>query len=839
MQVMLDDVDMSAVLAVSYTQNSTEQHILNGLAVLLGTSHTLRKSRFVRHVLQIVANRCRLANDPRRLARVASMYLNLAVTDPAQRGNYVRAANSYFDLLPPREPVLWAFKHETRYWAGVRRHVDAVIAGSGIMQVMAHHFRRKKHDVSWLPEHTKALFSQDSQTFSCGVLGLLRCISILDHYSSVLPCQMSADFCLHVVQGILESTRFFLFHPLLYVPSTLLLVTLCPQECVEVVLDHLFFHLCATMVGGLGATDQSLSMQCLGDDDDNDGDNADDGCHEPGKAQVPHRQLCENTLSQCIEHMVTRADIAKNIANYLALKPCVFDLVSAAAEIVPKPRGACRSDDCNTNKSRPLHIPRTQTHMNVCCLVGNILQRSSTLAEKEVRVILGYMQHLVDASLLCNVSFSIVGVLTRLVFMQSDGGQVFPPPVLQHVLELLNTIVGISGNRMCNEELTTVVRECVVCILAKQQTQLLPQAWDVLVDICTQQIEHKQALHLTLPDGLVESLVVVAQNTTEKTFVATLLRMKHIFERLGPVTSMTTRTRRHLVDLLKIPLCRGILIPKTQLRQVFADIGLLGYAVALAQLFVRLDNSRGRHTCTMLSVVHTLFLLILFQAPGYATKDTTLRLCAKIMSSPNVRETQRIRTLTMVVELLGRYHHSAAKTSNSPLSPISPVLVRHLIHTLVPHPLHIVYSEVPLVLCIISSLLSHRRLVCLCEATDKPDAPGALACAEIYVFCGNALGNLHAMASTPVHRHGLLLIQRILRRLLTSPMHCHMSATPKLCPLVLLHRLQAVRHFIITKPDAFQDGAHSSGLVENAALLMLVTARVPAVKATAAPKCML
>ena len=838
MQAMLDDADMSAVLAVSYTQNSTEQHILSGLAVLLSTSHTLRKSRFVRQVLQIVANRCRLANVPSKLARVASMYLNLAVTDPAHRCNYVRAANGYFDLFPPRQAVLWAFKHETRYWAGVRRHVDAVVAGSGIMHVMAQHFRRKKHDVSWLPENTKALLSQDSQTFSCGVLGVLRCISILDHYSSVLPCQMSADFCLHVVQGILENTRFFLLHPLLYVPTTLLLGTLCPKACVEVVLDHLFFHLCATVVGGLAATEPPQSIQCLGDDDGNDGDNADDGWHEPGQAHVPHRQLCENTLSQCIEHMVSRVDIARNTANYLAIKPCVFDLVSAAAEIVPKPRAACRSDEGYNNTKRQLDPPRTQTHMNVCCLVGTLLQRSSTVADKEVRVILGYVQHLADASLLCTMSFSIVSVLSRLVFMLSDGGHVFIPSVLQHLLELLNTIVGISGNRMCSEEVMTVVRECVVCILAKQQTQLSLEAWDVMADICTHQIEHKQVLNLPLPDGLIESIIVVAQNTSEKTFGAILVRMKNIYERFGPVTSMATRTRRHLIDLLKIPLCRGVFMPKAQLRLLFADIGLVGHAEGLARLFVRLDNSRGRHTCSMLSVVHTLFLLILFQAPGYATKDTTLRLCAKIMSSPNVRETQRVRTLTMVVELLGRYHHCAANNNNTSLSPICSVLVRHLIHTLIPHPLHIVYSEVPLVLCIISSLLSHRRLVCLCEATDKPEAPGAIACAEIYVFCGNALGNLHAMAATPVHRHGLLLIQRILHSLLTSQMHCDVVAAQKLPVLVLLQRLQALRQFMITKAEVFHDAAHSSGLIENAALLMLVNARASGVKASTAPMCM-
>jgi len=443
-----------------------------------------------------------------------------------------------------------------------------------------------------------------------------------------------------------------------------------------------------------------------------------------------------------------------------------------------------------------------------------------------MRAILCYVQQLADASLLCIVSFSIVSVLTRLVFMQSDVGHLIPAPLLQHMLELLNSIVSISGRRMCNEELMTVISDCIVCILAKQQTQLSLQAWDVVAGICQQQIEHKQLLKLQCPDGLVESLVVVAQNSSEKAFVAMLIPLKHIYERFGPVTTLVTRVRRHLIDLLKIPLCRGIFMPKTELRLLFADIGLVRHAEALANLFSRLDNTRGRHTCAMLSVAHTLFLLVLFQEPGYATKDATLRLCAKIMLSPNVRATQRMRTLTMIVEVLCRYHHSAAKAMRTGLSAISPALVRHLVSTLIPHPPHIVYSEVPLVLCIISSVLSHRRLVCLCETNTAPNGPGATACADIYVFCGNVLGNINAMAATPVHRHGLLLVQRILHRLLTSPMHCHAAITPKLSQPALLQNLQAMRHFMVTKPEAFETGSHASGLLENAALLLLVQARV-------------
>jgi len=57
-------------------------------------------------------------------------------------------------------------------------------------------------------------------------------------------------------------------------------------------------------------------------------------------------------------------------------------------------------------------------------------------------------------------------------------------------------------------------------------------------------------------------------------------------------------------------------------------------------------------------------------------------------------------------------------------------------------------------------------------------------------------------------------------------MHCHAAITPKLSQPALLQNLQAMRHFMATKPEAFEAVSHASGLLENAALLLLVQARV-------------
>jgi hypothetical protein len=83
-------------------------------------------------------------------------------------------------------------------------------------------------------------------------------------------------------------------------------------------------------------------------------------------------------------------------------------------------------------------------------------------------------------------------------------------------------------------------------------------------EICSGQLRHKQDNNLPCPDGLVEALIISAQHTSHVTFGTTLSSMKTIYERFGPVAGMNSRKRRQFIDLLKIPLCRGLIFPKAR-----------------------------------------------------------------------------------------------------------------------------------------------------------------------------------------------------------------------------------------------------------------------------------
>ena len=820
MQGILDDADLVEVLALSYIQKFTDTTILGGVTVLLRTSHTCRRSLFVRRVLEIVTKRFHRTNDPHNLARIASMYLNLTVASAPYRIDYVDAANAFFGMFPPRVPKLLACTHETQYWAVNQRHVKSVMVESGIMHVLALHFRRRKCEGIWSPEHTRASLQQDHDTFSCGVFGLLGCISVIDT-SCVLPCAMNPDFKLHVTQGILENASLFPMQPRLYIASIQLLRLMCPVSCVESALDYLLQQFSAVVL----RVDSSDAQQC------------DTGMEvewtspasSPTTSQASdwqERQHMENTLTQCIEHIVTRQDLVKSTENYVALKSCLGDIASAGIAIVLEGQ-LCSADIHQGMNDDRIVDTRAQTHMNTCCLLNHILPRCSGVTEKELLAILDYVQHLANASLLSILSFSIVTLLSRLVSVYRVARQAFNPPALQNLLELLHTTMHTTGHNFCNKESVLVLAECVMCILVEQRPQLSCGAWDVMSEICSGQLRHKQDNNLPCPDGLVEALIISAQHTSDVTFGTTLSSMKSIYERFGSVVGMNSRKRRQFIDLLNIPLCRGLIFPKAQMKQIFSDLGVIKHAEEFAHLFSRLENSKGRHTCGMLSVVHTLFLLVLFQESEYSTKDTTLRLCAKIMSAPNVREPHRIRTYSMMVELLGRYHRcSMDGIFPGTACAMCPALILHLVRAIIPLPNRIVYSEVPLILCIISALLTHGRFMCLCEKNTSSGGPGSVACREIYTFCGGVLADFKIMAATAVHRHGVLLVQRIIRRLLTSPVHRHDIATPFISKQFLLERLDDVRRLIMEHPDTFPTCAHVNGLADNDAIRDLLRVRV-------------
>jgi hypothetical protein len=81
------------------------------------------------------------------------------------------------------------------------------------------------------------------------------------------------------------------------------------------------------------------------------------------------------------------------------------------------------------------------------------------------------------------------------------------------------------------------------------------------------------------------------------------------------------------------------------------------------------------------------------------------------------------------------------------------------------------------------------------------------------------------MATTAVHRHGLLLVQRIIRRLLGSPKHCHDIATPLISHEFLLQRLDDLRQLITEHPDTFPTSAYANGLADNDVIRDLLRVR--------------
>jgi len=214
--------------------------------------------------------------------------------------------------------------------------------------------------------------------------------------------------------------------------------------------------------------------------------------------------------------------------------------------------------------------------------------------------------------------------------------------------------------------------------------------------------------------------------------------MEGIYKGFGEVPCMTSRKRHQFIDLLKIPLCCGVVLPKAQMQRQFREVGVLQHAEAFATLFMKLENKSGLHTSWMLSIAHILFLLVLFLDVWYLTKDLMLRLCAKAISAVNIRDAQRIRIHTMTVELLSRYQLSRASNSNLLLSSTSSEtpcsmdasLIRHLVTTFLPAQNDVKYSEVPLQLCIISSLLTHGQFMCLCEWKHPVGGLDAKACID-------------------------------------------------------------------------------------------------------------
>jgi len=747
------------------------------------------------------------------LARIAQIYLHLAVHNTQYRAAYVHVTRSFFNRLPERSPVLSRTIHETRYWAAANRHMDALISGSGIIKVLEIHFSRFKNTGSWVHNPSRACFQPDSRTFSCGILSLISCVSIV-HRQAILPTAVNGDFAQNVTEGILENKQLYPTHSKLHIPCTQLLVLFCPKSFVEKVLDHLIHDLCEILVG-----EENVSENSHTDDLPDPFHNCEVATQDVCSGQ--QRQMNETALFFSIEHMTNQPDVCKTLDNYFALTPCLHQIVSAGIALAIKQQLLRPLEDTTLCPEMP--NMKVQTHMNICGVVQNIIRRCTNITESEIECILEYIQQMANAKLLSMMSYSVVSLLTRLIFLYSDIQQSFPAILLVNLVQLLRDTIISTGIGLCNEEILAVVAECVVCIIAKQQTQMRCATWDAVAVICLQQLTQKRDTNKPLSDHLVESLIVSVRHVSLATFKVVLESMKGIFEGFGSVACMSTRRQRQFIDMLKIPLCRGVVLPKPILQEQFHHSRIVQHAEAFAILLCKLDNKSGRHTHSMLSVAHTLFLLALFLETGYSNKDLTLRLCAKIIVATNLKDVQRIRTYTIIVELLGRYHCHIPFSPPRVLISMCPVLIRHLVSTFIPPLTKISYTDVPLQLCIISSVLSHGRLLCLCENAHEGGGTGALACNDIYFFCAHVFANISQMSQSAVHCHGLLLAQRILHRLLRSPFHCRSPLVSQKVQQSLLVNLDTMNKLLFAKPAIFPVSAYADGVADNKAIRSFLT----------------
>ena len=812
MFAVFENVDMAGLLATAYLEKFTQKTILFGIAVLLQTCHACRRSLFIRRVLELASRKFRVTHDLHNLSRTAQIYLHLAFHNTEYRAKYVHTIACFFNLLPERKPVLSCTLHETRYRAGATRHMDTLISGSGIMHVIAIHFSRSKHTGGSLQTTTSARLQQDSHTFSCGITSLIACVSVV-HRHAILPGVVKAEFAQHVTEGILENKQFFPAYSKLYIPCTQLLVLFCPKSFVEQVLDHLIHDLCELLLHKPNARGQCKTTDlCM---------LTPEPLHNEDVQSRQLQQMNENELFFSIEHIVNRSDVVKTLENYFTFNPCINEMAAAGTALVVESNLEVLPENQNSH----LEIPNTNahTHMNICAMLHSIMRRcGDNITDSEIVSILRYIQHLADAKILGIMSFSVVSLLTTLIFLYSDMQKSFPTISLIHLLELLHDTMSLTGIRLCTDEILDVVTECVVCILAKQQTQMQCATWDAIATLCLQQLTHRWPSKKPFSDNLIESLIVSARHISLVTFKVVLASMKCIFEGFGSVALMGTRRRRQFIDMLKIPLCRGVFAPKNELRQQFEELGVVQYAQAFAVLFCTLDNTNGRCTTPMLSVAHMLFVLALFMGTGYGNKDLVLRLCAKIVTAHNLKDVQRSRVHAMMVELLGRYHSHCFSSQENVQIRMCPILIRHLISTIIPAPANIVYHEIPLQLCIISSLLTHGGLLCLCEQAHGGRGVGVFACNDVYCFCTNVLANTEQMSRTAVHRHGLLLAQRILHRLLRSPWHVSFSlVSPKDRQWLLTH-LALLKQLLLEQPKFFPPLAYAEGIVDNQAICSLL-----------------
>ena len=135
MQFLLDDADMGGMLATWYMRlHSGAAVVPTSLYALLHTTRSCRNSNFVRLVLQHTKNCNVMTHNTKNAALVASMYLNLALSNAQYRRDYYRAMLVFFGMFPEFTPLM---SSETQHWRGILRHVNSLVTRSGILNVLA------------------------------------------------------------------------------------------------------------------------------------------------------------------------------------------------------------------------------------------------------------------------------------------------------------------------------------------------------------------------------------------------------------------------------------------------------------------------------------------------------------------------------------------------------------------------------------------------------------------------------------------------------------------------------------------------------------------------------
>ena len=823
MQSLLDDADMGGMLATWYMQlHSGAPAVPASLYALLRTSHSCRNCIFIRLVLQHTKNRNVATHNTKNAARVASIYLNLALSNAQYRRDYYKAMFVFFGMFPQFVAPLTL--SDTRHCRGIRQHVNSLVAGSGILHVLALHFSRHPHAQGvrgprpaapwWVAggggcdnaQYLARMF-QDLESFSCGVLCLYRCITV--HNNKPVFPPTSQEFALNVTHNLLENTRHSAGSARLHIHTTQLMSLLSPPACVARVLDHLVHSFCVLMY-----TQPPPPTECQ------------------DKQQIwwTQRHNLEQHLLTCTETVTSQHHLALHTANYFARLPApLHRVLSAGMGMVCTAAAAqhCPNEPHDVHKMVQQQATLTTTHMNILCLLGIMLARYDSIPADQVLAICRYVGCIAESTLVGIVSHNIVLVLCRVVCLcqRNDIAQ----DMMLHIVIILKRVSCCqhAGGGALGEEAVAILAECMASMVARHQQQMCAETWDAVNEVACTQLCHLAAERQCLGGRFMDLLVASMRYISGPQFERVLRHLKPMYASFGPPSGLTARDTRQLMQLLKIPFFRGFVYPKTAMQQLFSDLGVAERIQEFARVYMSIDNTAGKHTRVMISVAHTMFLLIHFQVGGLDVRDVALRLAAKMLQASNLQPKERHRTHMMLLQLVQRHHPCVPEYG--PWS--SPGFVHTLVHSLIAgatqgrRPVGTKErqdrscNDHAVVLTILSSLIAHgnhHNLLCLCTP-DSATSAGTLACHAIYRFCWHVLADIN-MTGTDVHRHGMFVAQHILRRMVGSRTHLACDPPPpslhsSSSQLACLHDIHV---YITQNQHLFTASMYSAGISDNA-----------------------